>query len=272
MSASPRSRRTESGLKSAPAAGDAGAPPRGARVRASLPLPPDRGRVAVIVSTALHLLLIFALLRITVESRPPRRSPIGDAFQLAIGGGGGGGKGGASFAAVPPPAPATTAAVPQPVPAPLPQIVPPLASVLPPVGRDTAPAASTAAASGSGGGSGGGTGTGTGTGSGSGAGPGSGGGTGGGTGGGARVGTPPDNRQMMIPPIDPPKSLKGKTVEVTFYVDALGKVTDVIVKPPIEDRGFARKFDEAIRRFGFRPARDTLGVAIAGSRVFTISF
>ena len=42
------------------------------------------------------------------------------------------------------------------------------------------------------------------------------------------------------------------------------RVADIDVVPPIPDRGYARKFDEAMRGYRFRPARDADGVAVAG--------
>ena len=80
------------------------------------------------------------------------------------------------------------------------------------------------------------------------------------------------NRVTILPPLDPPKSLRGKTLEVTFQIDAAGKVLDVLVTPPIADRGFAKKFDEIMRGYDWRPARDSLGKAVAGSFAVTFSF
>ena len=259
-------------MKAAPEVRDADAPFGGVRVRASLPLPPERSRLAMAVSALLHLLLILVLIRVTAAVVQPTHSPIGDAFQLALGGGGGGGKGGATFAAAPPLPAVVTPVVSSRVAPVVPQVVPPpLAVEMPMVFRDSTPVSGTPAAAGTGGGSGGGAGTGTGPGTGSGVGPGRGGGTGGGTGGG-RGGIPPVNRTTILPPLDPPKSLRGKSFEVTFSIDAGGKVLDIQVNPPILDRGFARKFAEIMRGYDWRPARDSLGKAIAGSLVYTLSF
>lgn len=252
---------------------DAGAPPGGVRVRASLPLPPERSRTAIAISSALHLLLVLALIRVTAAVVQPTTSPIGEAFKIAIGGGGGGGTGGTSFATTPPPP--AVAALPPPPPVTIPSVVDhSLTPVVetPMVFRDTTFPPSNAAAPGTGGGSGGGAGTGAGPGTGGGVGPGSGGGTGGGSGAGDRAGTQAVNRQMIIPPLDHPKSLRGKSIEVTFFIDANGKVTDLLVNPPIVDRGFAKKFDETMRGYDWRPARDSLGKPVPGSVVYIISF
>jgi protein TonB len=131
--------------------------------------------------------------------------------------------------------------------------------------------AGAAGSAGSGGGSGGGDGTGSGPGTGSGVGPGSGGGTGGGTGGGGKRGTPPENRMMIFPPLDNiPKQLRGLDFDVTFWVDATGRVTDLLVEPMISDRKYATKFDELMREYRFKPARDGDGRIVAGTITYQV--
>ncbi|MES2306210.1 MAG: hypothetical protein V4558_11915 [Gemmatimonadota bacterium] len=238
-----------------------------------MPLPPERSRAAIVISALLHLLLIYALLRVTAQVMPPTSSPIGEAFRLALGGGGGGGNGGTAFTAAPPPPPTAAEIPPPPLVVP-PEVVPPPPTPVaeaPMAFRDTTPASSSQVAGGTGGGSGGGNGTGVGPGSGSGTGPGSGSGSGGGNGNG-RGGTEPVSKQMIIPTLNSPKSLRGVTVDVMFSVDAQGKVLDIKVTPPIADKGYAKKFDEAMRNYGFTPARDSLGKAVAASVVVTVTF
>ena len=248
---------------------DAGAPSGGVRVRASLPLPPPDGRTPMVVSVVLHIVLILVLIRVTANLVLPTRSPIADGLRLALGGGGGGGKGGAAVAMVPPPKAVSTEVVrtlvtPEPA-----VVVPPAVVESPTVLRDSTSVGTPQAGAGSGGGSGGGVGTGAGRGTGSGVGPGS----GGGTGGGSRTGSPPRNRQVILPPFDgAPKSLRGKSIEVTLEVDAEGRVSGVRVEPPIEDRGFAKKFDQTMRGYRFFPARDSLGNAVARPSVWTFTF
>jgi TonB family protein len=76
-----------------------------------------------------------------------------------------------------------------------------------------------------------------------------------------------------MPPIDNiPRPLRGKSVEVTFYIDTQGNVTDLSVAPPIADRGYARKFDEAMRIYRFRPARDADDRVVAGVTTITVTF
>ncbi|MEO5797914.1 MAG: hypothetical protein ABIZ70_04000 [Gemmatimonadales bacterium] len=238
-----------------------------------MPLPTERSRAAIIISGLLHLLLIYALLRVTAHVMPPTTSPIGEAFRLALGGGGGGGSGGPAFANTPPPPP-TPAEIPPPPMVVPPEVVPPpptTAPEAPMAFRDTTPATSSQVAGGTGGGSGGGAGTGVGPGTGSGTGAGSGSGSGGGNGNG-RGEVPPKSKQLVLPALDSPKSLRGKTVEVTFTIDALGRVVDIKVDPPITDRGYAKKFDEVMRGYGFHPGTDSLGRAIAATYVVTVSF
>ena len=260
-------------MKPTPAIPDADAPATGGvRVGAFLPIREERSRTAIAVSAILHLALIYFVIRMTKTVVLATHSPIGDAFQMALGGGGGGGKGGAAFVAVPPPAVATKVELPPEKPVPV--LVPPPVAVVesPTAFRDSTAVASPLSGAGTGGGSGGGAGTGTGPGTGSGVGPGSGGGTGGGTGSGGRGGMDPVARQLILPPLDPPKSLRGKTIEVTFAVEPDGRVSSVSVRPPIAERGFAKKFDEMMRSYRFFPARDSLGKAVAGSKVGTISY
>ena len=105
---------------------------------------------------------------------------------------------------------------------------------------------------------------------GSGKGPGSGSGSGGGNGAGA---APPSSKQMIVPPLEGiPKELRGKTIEVTFYVTALGIVSDLKIDPPIENRTFARKIDEIMRHYTFTPARDAAGNKIASVYPIQITF
>jgi protein TonB len=220
-----------------------------------------------------HLLLILVAIRLTQSVVINRENPAGNALMQFIGGGGGGGGAGGvvvtALSKPPPPPPVETTEVTPPVPKI--EVIPdkvetPVETPLPAVPN---PAAS--AGAGSGGGTGGGVGTGTGTGRGSGLGPGSGSGTGGGEGGGLG-GFPPEARQMVIPPIKSPKELHGTSVEVKFSISADGRVTDVAVSPAIKDRAYARKFDEVMRNYRFKPARDESGKAVAGILTMTVTF
>ncbi|MGH7582765.1 MAG: hypothetical protein ACREL5_06025 [Gemmatimonadales bacterium] len=252
---------------------DADAPEqRDVRVRASLPTASRRNRLAPFISFVIHLILILLAIKLTADVALPAHSPIGDAIDMVLGGGGGGGQRGAAFQHPPPPPPSVA---PQPVP-----VVPPKPTVIPPPEPvqqkipapviEPEPAAPGMAAGGTGTGTGGGTGSGTGIGNGSGQGPGSGSGSGGGNGSG--LGSRPDPRQLIIPPLDSPKQLRGRTVQVTFTVGADGRVIDIAVDPPISNRGYARRFDEAMREYQFRPARDPSGKAIQGVVMIAVTF
>ncbi len=245
--------------------------PEGVRVRASMPTPARRSRVAVATSLLVHAVLIALAVWATTEIAAPRGGAISDAFLRATGGGGGGGSGGSAFAITPP---RTTAATPVEVPAvAVPAtVVPPPPATPEPVPtfaqRDTAAGV---LAAGVGGGSGGGQGSGVGPGSGSGTGPGSGGGSGGGVAVG-REGSPPEPRQFIVPPLEYPKSLRGQTVAITFDVAADGRVTNIAVAPPISDRSFARKFDEVMRSYRFKPARNADGQPVPATIIVEVSF
>jgi protein TonB len=118
---------------------------------------------------------------------------------------------------------------------------------------------------GTGGGAGGGTGAGLGPGDGSGAGPGTGGGS---EGGGFR---PPELRDLAFPFDNPPKELRGASLNVTFWVRVDGRVERYQVDPQINDRDYARKFDEVIRAFRFIPARGPDGARVAGTTTVTFT-
>lgn len=250
---------------------DAGVLSEGVRVRASMPLSPQRSRTAIAASVIVHTVLIAMAVWVTTEVAAPRGGAISDALRRATGGGGGGGTGGSAFAITPPRVVATRPAEAPPVEKP-PTVVAPAALVPDPVPafvpRDSA---SGAAAAGTGGGSGGGQGTGVGPGAGSGTGPGSGGGSGGGTAVG-REGSPPEARQFIVPPLEFPKSLRGQTVAITFDVAADGRVTDIAVAPPISDRRFGKKFDEVMRSYRFKPARNADGQPIPASIIVEVTF
>ena len=258
---------------------DADAPPAGVRVNASLPGSDRRGRWAPLLSLVLHGLVIYFALRVTASAVMPEHSPIGDAIRIGLGGGGGGGgQGGVAMpqvvpqppAATPPPVvppPVPTVVPPPPVPVPVPVATEPPTTVVP-----AAAAASPVAAAGSGTGTGGGNGSGAGTGTGSGEGPGTGSGKGGGSGAGLG-GFLPESKFLSVPPIDgTPKELRGKAVEVTFYITAAGLVSDIKVAPPILNKDFARKFDVMMRGYTFKPARDAAGNKIASVYPITFTF
>ena len=105
-------------------------------------------------------------------------------------------------------------------------------------------------------GSGGGIGAGKGTGIGSGQGP--------GTGGEGGDGFPARSRELLMPPPDPPVTVKGREFRVRFLIDARGRVRKVEVEPRMEDSGYRSKFFDKMRRYRFYPARSSDGKPVPG--------
>lgn len=252
-----------------------------------LSLPAGRRRY---LGFGLSLAFHAALLAVVVfqGDRLWRRSLTPGAPALFLFQGGGGGGGGNRMAYITLPSPPERAPQP-PAPIPPPPVEPPAEALPPPVdeaevvprppvavdtvpavaARDSAPGSPAAAASGPGGGEGGAGGTGEGHGPG--AGSGSGEGSGPGVGGGGGVVRPPELRDLAFPFETPPKELRGASLDVTFWVRVDGRVERYEVRPAINDRDYARKFDEVIRAFRFSPARAPDGTRIAGTTRVTFT-
>lgn len=123
------------------------------------------------------------------------------------------------------------------------------------------PGSGTGDRAGSGSGSGGGSGTGEGTGVGSYTGPGFG-----------DEGGPilaPEPRSVLYPFEDAPQSIKGRQLNIRFWVNARGRVTRVEVETPIEDKSFLKKLLERMHQWTFYPARRRDGTPVAGELVIT---
>jgi len=237
--------------------------------RSVLPPRRRRGYGGLLASVLAHLLLL-AILLATIKHDWESASARGAAFEPAPGGGGGGG--GAGYIALPElpraerPAPVPQ---PQPTPTPRPEATVPVEAPVPPPDSTPPPAAAAAPSlapaggeagtgPGTGGGAGGGAGTGVGPGTGAGTGPGRGGGGAGGT------GRKAESRRLILPPMESaPRELRGQPLSVTFWVSAAGKVLRLEVQPEIRDKGYARKFTDAMRGYEFRPARGPDGVPVA---------
>ena len=235
------------------------------------------------LSLALHAALLALI--VLQGDRLWKRSlaPGAPALFLYQGGGGGGGGNRMAYITLPsppereprPPAPAPPPVVPPP------EMSPPVeaAELVPPAPApvDSTPAVAMAdsgaasAAAGAGPGDGSGSGGGTGGGHGPGAGPGSGEGSGPGMGGGGGVVRPPELRDLAFPFETPPKELRGASLDVTFWVRVDGRVERYEVQPAINDRDYARKFDEVIRAFRFTPARAPDGTRVAGTTRVTFT-
>jgi protein TonB len=245
---------------------------------------PRRRPWALPISLALHALAVVLLVSGIRRdwARTPAVGPIVIALPAVGGGGGGGGANREAYITPPaaqapprerPPEPPLHRPVDEP-----PVVVPPLSEPTPTESPDTqpsvaaAPVDSAAVRGSTGGGAGPGTGPGTGGGTGGGAGTGVGPGAGPGPSGAGGRGRPPEPRQLVIPPSDFPKELRGRRIEVTFFVAADGRVEHIQVVPAIAHGGFARKFDESMRNYRFRPARSAAGAPISGSTTITVSF
>ncbi|MFL5512830.1 MAG: hypothetical protein ACJ8CN_10420, partial [Gemmatimonadales bacterium] len=232
-----------------------------------------RRPVGLMLSLAFHAALLAALVARgeKIWGRTPAPGFPGRSGSASTGGGGGGPR--VAYITLPslpkaqtPPAHRAPPPVPTPRPVVSPPVPPPEPQVVAPVRADTTPSRqqSVAAAdstSGGGGGTGagnagqGGPGSGKGT-------AGAGGGTGGGAGGKAR---PPEPRDMAFPFDNPPKELRGLSLNVTFWVRPDGRVERYLVEPQIKDRDYAKKFDEVMRAFRFTPARAPDGTFIPGT-------
>lgn len=262
-------------------------PPRPARSPGApigLGVPRSRtGRGSALLAFLLHVGLIALILRVAPLRNLDYQESMGAGGSTEAGGGGGGGGAirivalpglaarpeAAPVPQVPPPPPPPAVVEPVPLPAPEPVTLPP-----PP--PDSIPAAGGSKASGQGTGSGTGSGSGTGTGTGSGSGSGNGSGTGSGNGPGSGGGTggarPPAPRQLILPPAEIPKAMRGLTLEVTFLIGPEGRVDDVLIDPEPADRGFARKLEDVLRDYRFRPARDSTGTPVAGRFRVALTF
>lgn len=81
----------------------------------------------------------------------------------------------------------------------------------------------------------------------------------------------PRPRYTVLPPLDRPASVRGKSFQVRFWVDPLGKVTRVEVSPEIPDAEYRKKFLALMYEYTFEPARRPDGTPVAGTAVLTIT-
>jgi hypothetical protein len=234
----------------------------------------SRSRWGVWVSLVFHLVLLLVVVELTRGESPWRDLTAQDPAGPPGGGGGREIALGTLPAYVPPAAPRVRA------PAVVPRVVPPVTITrplplvavppAPPIVDSVPKPAATGGEPGTGGGAGGGAGTGTGPGS----GPGSGAGTGVVAGSDSARGRarPPESTRLILPPFDYPGTMRGLTIDVNFFVLADGRVERVVFIPEVPDRGYARKLEEAMRAYRFRPARDASGQAIPGIAIVKLSF
>lgn len=242
-----------------------------------------RRRIATAVSVALHVLLIWLLVRpapLTNLDPNLKITEVGGGGAGPAGGGGGGnrGTGGVRFIQIaPPPKPVASPPRVEPVLPPVKPVIEPPKPALPepiipqvelpkPAVVDTkAEVKVESPILGSGGGTGNdgtrGNGPGTGGGIGSGVGTGRGSGVGPGTGGGPGDNYLPTLIEMPIPPQPVPKSIDGTKVIAKFDIDKTGKILRVDFTPTKDD-GYNRKLNDLFKTFRFRPAVTRDGVPI----------
>jgi hypothetical protein len=66
--------------------------------------------------------------------------------------------------------------------------------------------------------------------------------------------------------------MRGVSIDVNFFVLADGRVDHVVFVPEIPDRAYAKKLEDAMRAYRFRPARSAEGLAVPGNAVVKVSF
>jgi len=246
------------------------------RVPIGMPIREEGRRASMLVSIAVHAVILGLLIAPLVLSRTViERMEQGAGGAGPAGGGGGGrrGTGGSSvetlrfvrLAPDPVPTPKTIPAVAAPVPPP--KVEPPKPKPVepPPKPVEKAPEQSAvptpqttvaAATPGAGGGSGNdgttGAGPGTGGGTGSGIGTGRGSATGPGTGGGNQANYPPQPIEFFLPPLPPPSSVRGFRFIAEFDVDSTGRVLDFKFTET-RDGDYNRRIASVLRSMRFKP-------------------
>lgn len=256
--------------------------PAGRRYRVPIGIPTrDEGRRAgAIVSVLVHVIVIALLIiPFMMPSSVIERMQQGAGGDGPAGGGGGGSRGTGGtretlrfvrLAPEPVATPTTVPPVPRlavpkvqppapmpveaPVPVPPPQSAVPapqttVASVVP----GTNGGSGTDGTAGAGPGSGGGVGSGVGTGKGSANGP--------GTGGGRQANYPPQPIEFFLPPLPPPKSVRGFHFIAEFDVDSTGRVLDFHFTET-RDGDYNRRIAEVLRAMRFRPGTGPDGTPV----------
>lgn len=246
------------------------------RYRAPVGLP-SRGqesrRLGIVVSVLVHALVIgLLIIPFLMPGSVIDRLQQGAGGSGPAGGGGGGSRGSGGtvetvryvkLLTTPVPTPTSVPPTPKPVApkveSPKPQPVPTPTPKPPAAEQSSTPAAAATVASvvpGSGGGSGSdgstGAGPGTGGGVGSGAGTGKGSANGPGTGGGTQANYPPQPIEFFLPPLPPPKSVRGFHFIAEFDVDSTGRVLDFRFSET-RDGDYNKRIAEVLRAMRFRP-------------------
>lgn len=260
------------------------------RVPLGMPLRDEGRRAGAIVSVAVHALIIGLLIvPFFLPTGAIERMRQGAGGAGPAGGGGGGSRDGGGtvetlrFVKVQTqavPTPTSLPPVPDRVPPTLPKAEP-VAPVAPPEPTPQAqavarpPAAPVAVTPGTGGGPGadgaGGAGPGSGGGVGSGVGTGRGSANGPGTGGGTQANYPPQVKDMALPPLPPPVTVRGMQVVAEFDVDSTGRVLDFkFTETP--DGAYNRQIASTLRTLRFRPGTRPDGTPLRMKAQLTYSF
>ena len=164
--------------------------------------------------------------------------------------------------------PAAPRIVPPLIPAPKPVLIPPVSAQREPI--LTVPAAGVSGAMvGNSGTTGSGPGTGGGVGSG--AGPGRGSGVGPGTGGGPAKDYPPTPREVFLPPLPQPASVRGQHLRAWFDVDEKGN-SKLLSFEKSRDGGYNRLLEQTLKATRFRPGVGADGVPKRDTAMIEIIF
>ena len=86
------------------------------------------------------------------------------------------------------------------------------------------------------------------------------------------AGRDPEPRQLILIPFDYPPSMRGLTIQVTFFVLADGQVDRVLFSEDIPDRGYAKRLETVMRAYRFRPARSAAGQPVPGHTTVSVTF
>lgn len=266
------------------------------RVPIGMPVRDEGRRASALVSLAIHAFIIGLLVvPFFLPTSVIARIEQGAGGPGPAGGGGGGRRGTGGTVetlhfvrVVSDPVPTPTSIPPTPPPPALkiqpPKVEPPKPKPVEtpaqptPQHESAVPAAQTTVAAvtpGSGGGSGNdgttGAGPGSGGGIGSGVGAGKGSANGPGTGGGNQVNYPPQVINLNLPPMPPPKSVRGWTMIANFDVDSTGRVLDFKVNES-PDGSYNRQIVSTLRTYKFRPGTRPDGTPIRMIAQLSVNF
>jgi TonB family protein len=92
-----------------------------------------------------------------------------------------------------------------------------------------------------------------------------------GTGGGTQENYPPQVLNLNLPPMPPPKNVRGWTMIANFDVDSTGRVLDVKVNDS-PDRSFDRQLASVLRTYKFRPGTRPDGTPLRMIMQLSINF